>query len=299
MKTISRLFLKRLSLGALCLALIGLITACDRRQSDDTEGRLVELPGDAVQMEWKGGDQPKADPQADSGSIPITVVRQTASPSPPAPTQAAPVDSSEPYTVQVGAFLNPNNASRLIEAMQEKGYEATLTVTEAAVRKWNIVRIGHYTDETAALEAARQISRKENMETAVVKNDTIIKMLAEPSVTPTSKPVPQTVEKPIPAKTEKPPTSEGTKRTALKGEPYRFAYQIGGLHAQQNAQKHKNDLEKKGYTPYLVAVPTEHTSETWYALRIGYFETIDAAAVAASAFTQKEGIPTQALPVIN
>ena len=55
------------------------------------------------------------------------------------------------YTVQVGAFAKAENASRLTEALQNQGTDATYFVAEKGLFK---VRFGNFTTRTAAVQRA-------------------------------------------------------------------------------------------------------------------------------------------------
>ncbi len=58
------------------------------------------------------------------------------------------------YTVQVGAFSNVQNASRLTEVLRRQGIEATYFVAEKGLYK---VRLGNFLSRTAALSKAESL----------------------------------------------------------------------------------------------------------------------------------------------
>ena len=82
--------------------------------------------------------------------------------------------------------------------------------------------------------------------------------------------------------------------TVAKFEPDRFTFQVGGLRTKDNAIKHKIDLQKRGYSPYIQKTYNEQSKEVWYSVRIGYYDSIDIAAEAAATFTTNEQIPAKA-----
>lgn len=95
-----------------------------------------------------------------AGSPPATppATAQTAS-RPPAvgatALSAPPADERE-YSIQIGAFLNPKNATRLAKDLQEKGYKAKVFIaTDSKYQVWHTVRIGHFKNIEAASQEAR------------------------------------------------------------------------------------------------------------------------------------------------
>jgi len=78
-------------------------------------------------------------------------------PSATASAETPPAPSSEDgYALQVGSFLDPDNAARLAKQLQDKGYKATIfNAMDSHYRVWHAVRIGPFKDmQTAAKEAA-------------------------------------------------------------------------------------------------------------------------------------------------
>ena len=72
--------------------------------------------------------------------------------------------SSEPhkYAVQIGAFLDPNNALRLASEFKAKGYQPCLMIAaDRQGRRWTVVRMGSFSDVGKASTYARSISGRE------------------------------------------------------------------------------------------------------------------------------------------
>lgn len=72
--------------------------------------------------------------------------------------------SSEPhkYSVQIGAFLDANNALRLASEFKVKGYKPCLMIAaDKQGRRWTVVRIGSFEDVSKASTYARSITGRE------------------------------------------------------------------------------------------------------------------------------------------
>jgi len=177
------------------------------------------------------------------------------------------------YTVQIGAFLVKKNATRLVKKLEKKGYQPFLKVSKQKVKKWNMVRIGLYENKKKALGFAKSFSSKENMEVVILMNDSIIKIEKDMK----KRPMPITI------------TPTASKKLPFKSLKYSF--QVGGLRTHVNAQQQKKILKKKGYAPFIIKTNGNQQDEIWYSLRIGYFDSIEEAADAASDFSTKEDIP--------
>lgn len=77
---------------------------------------------------------------------------------------------SEPeyVTVQVGVFLNQDDASRLLKDIERKGYSPSFfSGRDAEARQWYAVRIGAYSDRQQAANAAANFTRQEKLKAVV------------------------------------------------------------------------------------------------------------------------------------
>lgn len=88
----------------------------------------------------------------------------------PSPTKVAtakpPAPSSDAgkYSIQVGAFLNPKNAARLVKNLKAKGYQAKeFIATDSEYRVWHTVRIGPFKGMEAASQEARQFRQSAHL----------------------------------------------------------------------------------------------------------------------------------------
>lgn len=74
----------------------------------------------------------------------------------------------EYVTVQVGVFLDEDEAGRLLKQIERKGYAPTFfSGRDAEARQWYAVRIGAYSDRQQAANAAANFTREEKMKAVV------------------------------------------------------------------------------------------------------------------------------------
>ena len=74
----------------------------------------------------------------------------------------------EYVTVQVGVFLNQDDANRLLKDIERKGYSPSFfSGRDAEARQWYAVRIGAYSDRQQAANAAANFARQEKMKATV------------------------------------------------------------------------------------------------------------------------------------
>jgi general secretion pathway protein A len=86
----------------------------------------------------------------------------------PAPS-AAGAKPAMTHSVQVGAYLQPENARKVATQLAAKGYSAAriLTISDAKGRVWHTVRIGDHPSRQAAHSQAEEFSRREQMPAVV------------------------------------------------------------------------------------------------------------------------------------
>ena len=66
------------------------------------------------------------------------------------------------HSVQVGAYLVPENARKQVERLSAKGYPARIfEVKDSQGRSWSAVRIGDYPSSEAARRQADEFTRRE------------------------------------------------------------------------------------------------------------------------------------------
>lgn len=105
-----------------------------------------------------------AAPAADKGIVIISEAETDAASN----EEAAVAPEPEYVTVQVGVFLDQNDASRLLKEIEGKGYTPTFfTGRDAEARQWYAVRIGMYSDKHQAASAAANFTKQEGMKAVV------------------------------------------------------------------------------------------------------------------------------------
>jgi type II secretory pathway predicted ATPase ExeA/septal ring-binding cell division protein DamX len=76
--------------------------------------------------------------------------------------------SKAAYSIQVGAFLNKDNAIKMATILEKKGYSANIVkFNDAKGRVWHTVRIGKYASWRAANKHAKDFSSKQRLDSIV------------------------------------------------------------------------------------------------------------------------------------
>jgi type II secretory pathway predicted ATPase ExeA/cell division septation protein DedD len=76
--------------------------------------------------------------------------------------------SKAAYAIQVGAFLNKDNAMKMASILEKKGYSASVVkFNDKKGRIWHTVRIGEYGSQIAAEKHARDFSSKQGLDSIV------------------------------------------------------------------------------------------------------------------------------------
>jgi cell division protein FtsN len=92
-------------------------------------------------------------------------------PEPPASatsTGGGDAEAKSVFTVQVGVFLDPNEAGRLLGAMEKHGYAPSVfSDKDAENRQWYSIRIGAYSDKDQATVAAANFTKQEKIKAVV------------------------------------------------------------------------------------------------------------------------------------
>ncbi len=89
----------------------------------------------------------------------------------PEPKLAPPEAGKKPamtHSVQIGAYLSPENAQQVAAQLHAKGYPARIMkITDAKGRLWHTVRIGDHSSRQAAQAQADDFSRREQKQSVV------------------------------------------------------------------------------------------------------------------------------------
>ncbi len=91
-----------------------------------------------------------------AAGVTITANRSEQSPPPvPAPEVVAeqPVPAApKPFTIQVAAYLKPEDAQRFVDQLKKQGLEAFATVATSSNRTWHQVKVSHFETRRQAQE---------------------------------------------------------------------------------------------------------------------------------------------------
>lgn len=168
--------------------LVGSQWLTDSRASSNAVAKNEEPDGPAepVLSEQEAPSAPKV--TSPKKVIPVTAPTKPAAPAPAPQAQAQAVNGgieiiqeaaadgsaetaeSEPeyVTVQVGVFLDQNEANRLLKQIENKGYSPSFfSGRDAEARQWYAVRIGAYSDRQQASIAAANFTRQEKLKAVV------------------------------------------------------------------------------------------------------------------------------------
>lgn len=209
------------------------------------------------------------------------------------------------YYLQIGAFLNANNAKRLKGKLEDRGFTPHLIIQNTKDKRWNLLRLGPYANKAEALDAGKKFTDSEKMDAIVLHNNLVIKNYSTKKETKRD-PTPKLSQKrtaSLPTKPDvnaKKPAS-GTKtdasKPAVSSVDKPFSFQIGGLYSTENAKKYLRKYQQKGYAPYLIEIKDKSSNDLWYSIRVGHYASAQEAIDAAQLFSSKEGLPAQIRPL--
>lgn len=160
--------------------------------------------------------------------------------------------------VLVGRVNRRSEARQLAERLEE--IEVQAVVSETGPRAYE-VRIKNLADPRAARRLVQQISSRIGVNATVV--------LAAGA-----------------GKADAPEAEAEVEADESGASPY--AVQVISTRVRSEAQRYMETLRSKGYVPMLVEVSGKLGA--WYAVRIGAYETLEAAEQASDAFSQEEGL---------
>jgi general secretion pathway protein A len=137
-------------------------------------GEQPALQAEAVSALAPPADVPEPAADALPAAAPIPEPASAAGAPPTGPVEekssspSASVSSRMTHSVQVGAFLYPENAQQAAAQLSAKGYSAKiLQMTDSKGRAWHAVRIGDHPSRQAAQAQADDFSRRERIKSIV------------------------------------------------------------------------------------------------------------------------------------
>lgn len=221
-----------------------------------------------------------------------------AKPATPAPAgdeekRPMPADEGKPqpaYTVQLGAFSNPENAAIAAALWQFRGYEVYVNESRGADgRNWYAVRSGLFGERRAGAAVAQQIRRQEEAPAMLVpavldQSGKLATLAVEPllaqrieSETPLL-PEPPEVLPPVPPAAKVWSLKAG--KAARKKGKATYSVQLGAFSSRDNARM-AMDFWKSRQLDAFLSLIVDADGRPWFAVRAGFFKSRrDAAALA-------------------
>ncbi len=294
------------SFGFLLCYLLFFLIACDKDKPLIPESAKKELSNrTTVQTKWSNEDErinahkKRVVQGRDSSSDPFAVIESSSDNI--IVVEKAPLKGQKDilptgqYTLQLGAFSNAINAERLIIKLKEQNHVATAHLINKTTKPLHIVKMGPYNDKKTANDVATTVASFINLDIAVYINNRFGGIIKPGKISaPLFKEEPETF-----SIVENEPVKDFLRMSGQFFKASSFAsysFQIGGLYSFADAQEHLNILEEKGYKIHSVKITNKENNETWFSLRLGYFENFVAAGDAAYIFSEKEGMLAQAIP---
>lgn len=85
-------------------------------------------------------------------------------------TEPVVIQSIDPFTLQVAAYLKPDDAQRYVDTLKKKGLNAYLTQASGAKKKWFQVRVSHFKTKAEARTYGDMLKTKRIIEDYYVAN---------------------------------------------------------------------------------------------------------------------------------
>lgn len=141
--------------------------APQRTATEPVASELQAAPASATEDPALVAHRPPDTPPAEP-ALPAAI---TSAPAPPEPEPDLAGDAKKPamtHSVQVGAYLYPENAQHVAAQLNAKGYPARIMkITDAGGRTWYTVRIGDHPSRQAAQAQADEYTRREQKQSVV------------------------------------------------------------------------------------------------------------------------------------
>jgi cell division protein FtsN len=74
--------------------------------------------------------------------------------------EKAPEAITDPFTLQVAAYLKPSYAKRYVEKLKKQGLDAYWREAISANKKWYQVRVSHFPDKKSARDVGESLKAK-------------------------------------------------------------------------------------------------------------------------------------------
>lgn len=88
--------------------------------------------------------------------------------------------SKDTYQLQLGAFVNEENAQKLIKRVEKKGHQPYIEDSDFKNKKWHFVKIGPYRRHKDAVRTAKKLLPYLNSDIIILKNKTLLERIKAP-----------------------------------------------------------------------------------------------------------------------
>ncbi len=114
--------------------------------------------------------------------------------------------------------------------LQKKGYHAKLTELKSKQKIWYAVRLGSFTSKKSAINEAKIISNKENIEVALINNGIMTQIIRSKRK--------ENIRNAALAESVQKMTSKKLRSSSSS----MYSFQVGDLLSKKNALKQKNEI---------------------------------------------------------
>jgi len=144
-------------------------------------GVVIRLPEAMLHRLWSAPEKDPPTPVVPQRTKPIIITKKIPPmpepkpvEKPPEPAAPAPEPAKMAFSVQVGAFLDRQNAEKQVSRFKGKGYAPYIYQSaDPKKRKWFVVRLGDFEDLEKASEAYYGFRRKEKTEAVITRIDSL------------------------------------------------------------------------------------------------------------------------------
>ncbi|OGQ04209.1 MAG: hypothetical protein A3F82_07720 [Deltaproteobacteria bacterium RIFCSPLOWO2_12_FULL_44_12] len=140
----------------------------------ESAARKESLPKTKKPVEFKAAPKPEEKPEGVAKERPVIIVGTP--PTEPLPKKREPViqttPTAKPFSIQVGAYPNVDEAHTMVDRWKAKGYPAYLVSADIPNRgRWYRVRLGGFESKEDAQDFIDKLQGNEEVEAFVVTNE--------------------------------------------------------------------------------------------------------------------------------
>ncbi len=207
------------------------------------------------------------------------------------------------YTIQLGAFSNPENAAIALSLWRARGYDPYVSeIMGSDDRMWYTVRTGQYEQRRDGLAAVQLIRRKE--EAPAVLMPTQLDPAGKPTVIDVEPLLAERLRKDVPILPEPPEDMEPVSNAkivsvkpgkAAKKTKSIFAVQLGAFSTRDNARVALDFWRNREIDVYLSLI-VDAEGRPWFAVRTGHFASRKDASATALQLGRQENTAALVVP---